>query len=256
MQPGVAVVVPWHNQKQIYMWLEAWKVSKADTLYWLILQHDKNGEGCARTKNAGLMEAMRRSFNKVVVLDDDCYPADGMSLEEFADLHIEQLKPKPIGFLEITRPPSRGTPHKHREALMPVAASMGFWDGVGDVDAATDIVLGHTLECLNGFTVFTRYFPLCGMNLAFDLSWWPWCQFIDVPRYDDIWMGWLWQKRAYATGCCFSLDGPRVKHARQSDPWKNLVIEAPNMKANETLWEEIMLSPSIEYDELKKLLPL
>jgi hypothetical protein len=94
------------------------------------------------------------------------------------------------------------------------------------------------------------------MNIAFKpLDWLPWCRFIDVPRFDDIWMGWLWQKEAYRRGFCFRLDGPMVHHSRQSNVFANLKVEAKHLERNETLWHDIATSPHTEYDDLCKLLP-
>ncbi len=267
---STAVIVPWHNLEQRNKWLEAWKIpgdedgrfvrfgSKTSPNPNLILQQDVHGEGCAKTKNKGIRKAMEQGFTAAVILDDDCYPNNEMALEKLVECHLKSLVSVSQEFRRVTRPPSRGNPHTRsgRYRQMEVAASMGYWSGVGDVDAVTQIVLGHELSNHLEDRLHGGYFPLCGMNLAFHLKWWPWCQFVEVPRFDDIWMGFLWQKRAYATGCCFSLEGPWVHHARQSNVWKNLVAEAPNMEANETLWQRIAEAKTIDYDELRKLLPL
>jgi hypothetical protein len=94
------------------------------------------------------------------------------------------------------------------------------------------------------------------MNLAFrPKEWAPWCSFINVPRFDDIWMGWLWQKEAYRRMACFNLNGPFVKHSRQSNVWQNLRDETKYLEASETLWRSIALCRSDSYDDLVKLLP-
>ncbi len=107
-------------------------------------------------------------------------------------------------------------------------------------------------------TMFGRYFPLCAMNYAFKpAEWEPWFYLIeDVGRYDDIWMGWLWQKEAYQRGCCFNLDGPLVRHSRQSNVWANLKNEATYLEENETLWRDIATSTDEGYFALRSLLPL
>ncbi len=273
LRETVAVVVPWHNRDQIAGWKQCWNV---DQYAWneqgtasqtglglrgdcLILVQDKNREGCARTKNRGLQLAIQAWFQVAVVLDDDCFPTKEIpTLEHLIDGHLKALDPRVSDFCLLTEPPSRGSPHtkEGRSRRMEVAASMGFWDGVGDLDAVTQLLKGTEVWVHSPQIVTDEYFPLSGMNLAFRLKWWPWCSFVEVDRYDDIWMGWLWMKRAYALGCCFALDGPRILHSRQSDVWANLRAEAPNMEVNETLWQKIATHPSIEYDELKKLLPL
>jgi hypothetical protein len=95
------------------------------------------------------------------------------------------------------------------------------------------------------------------MNLAFrPKDWLPWCRFIDVARFDDIWMGWLWQREAYRRGYCFNLASPFVRHARQSNVWRNLVQEAVYLEQSETLWRNIALHQVGDYQSLRALLPV
>lgn len=263
---SVHVVVPWHNEEQFEQFCEAWQVLNVGcvtfcdetTIATFAPQRDTTKAGCAATKNAGIMRAIAAGADVVVVLDDDCFPTDTRN-SRLASLvlgHLAALKPQPVPmFRTVTKPASRGTPFKpeNRCMTMPVAASMGFWVGVGDYDAPSQLVYGpeHPMK-FKTRPVFGQYFPLCGMNLAFTATWWPWCKFIDVPRYDDIWQGWLWQKKAYSMGYCFNLGGPLVRHASQSNVWANLKDEAQNAERNETLWREIAEARSHEYEELKR----
>lgn len=257
-QPA-AVVVPWCDRRQIELFCQAWGVEYSNLRpEWLVLQHDVARRGCAVTKNAGVLEAVNRGYETVVVLDDDCYPAEPhQTLSDLAAAHVRALRPQPVElFAAVTDPPSRGTPYGDRTMLMPVAASMGFWSQVGDYCAVRQLAFRGAEMRFNHEAVFGRYFPLCGMNLAFRPGdWEPWCRFVDVPRFDDIWMGWLWQKEAYRRQHCFSLAGPTVRHSRQSDPWRNLEVEVRHLKANETLWKAIAAAPSGEYATLRALLP-
>ena len=284
MSEKICVVVAWWNEEQIERFLSAWGIELVDAypmaigdrleaigqrLDWLVLQRDVSREGCARTKNKGVQEAIRRGADIVVVLDDDCFPdlpvrdigPAGMEsqLQWFARLHQAQLVPQSIPlFAAVTEPPSRGTPYHQRHVVMPVAASMGFWTDIGDYDALGQLVHGATKPMtFHQEPVFGRYFPLCGMNLAFrPKDWLPWCEFIDVPRFDDIWMGWLWQREAYARGYCFNLNGPLVRHSRQSNVWANLRAEAVHLERNETLWRDIATYKETDYASLRKLLPV
>lgn len=257
-----AVVVPWHNPAQRDAFLEAWGVEGSPD--WLVLQHDKDREGCGVTKNKGIREATARGAEIVVVLDDDCYPCDGrfepaaVSLEILAKAHVAALQPQRVPrFAAVTYPPSRGTPYRETELVMPVAASMGFWVEVGDHCAVRQLAFNGEPMTYFREPKFGRYFPLSGMNLAFrPADWLPWCQFIDVPRFDDIWMGWLWQREAYRRGYCFNLNGPTVRHVRQSNVWANLQQEARYLEANETLWQKIAMHPQDDYDSLRSLLPV
>jgi glycosyltransferase involved in cell wall biosynthesis len=245
------VVIPWHNAGQLAAFLSAWGISADEES--AIFQQDKTREGCARTKNRGIKAAMEAGAEVVIVLDDDCYPENGQTFAQFIQAHEQALNPQPVElFAVVTDPPSRGTPYFNRTVTMPVAACMGFWTHVGDYDAPGQLVHGATKPMMfKRQAIYGRYFPLCGMNLAFRVSEWPWCQFIDVPRLDDIWQGFLWQRRAFADGKCFNLYGPFVRHSRQSNVWKNLLEEAKNLERNETLWQDIVKLPLASYEAMK-----
>lgn len=254
-----AVLTPWHNQVQRGAFLAAWHVGKRAPL---IMARDEDGIGCARMKNLLLDKAEEAGIDGVVVLDDDCYPdpsAGTVSLLDLIENHWKCLRPQPVPMaVEVTRPMSRGTPYRNRALTMPVAASMGFWSHVGDYDALGQLVHGatHPME-FERRTIFGSYFPLCGMNLAFyPKRWRPWCEFIDVSRFDDIWMGWLFEKEAYRRGHCFNLGGPIVRHSRQSNVWVNLRDEAKWLEANETIWQYIAESSATDYPSLRGLLPV
>ena len=193
----------------------------------------------------------------IIVLDDDCFPSrEANTLNELIAKHLDALQPQEVEmFQTVTDPPSRGTPYFQRTAKMPVAASMGFWTEIGDYDAPGQLIHGARKPMeFRRDPIHGKYFPLCGMNLAFRSEWWPWCQFIDVPRFDDIWQGFLCHKKAYAEGYCFNLNGPVVRHSRQSNVWQNLRDEAPSMERNETIWQDIHKSDSLDYEELAGLI--
>jgi len=136
---------------------------------------------------------------------------------------------------------------------MEVAASMGFWEEIPDRDAVSQLSHGATAKMkFRPQVIYGQYFPLSGMNMAFRSSEWPWCQFINVPRFDDIWQGFLWQKKAYAERKCFALTAATVRHSRQSNVWENLKQEAANLQRNETIWAEIEAGPLLPYEEMLK----
>lgn len=256
------IVVPYHNPAQIQKFCAQWGVEDMDKDTLTLFCHDSAGCGCARTKNAGVRCAVEEyNAEIVVILDDDCYPVpgSGMNLAKFAEAHVKNLiTPCPVEMFEaITNPRSRGTPRFYTTKLYPVAASIGFWRGSGDFSAVDD--LASVKGSMIGFTmrsIFGRYFALSGMNIAFrPKDWLPWCQFIDVPRYDDIWMGLLWQKEAYRRGFCFSFNGPEVFHDKQSNKFANLRHEAKWLEENETLWLKILESEATDYATLRALLP-
>lgn len=248
------VVVPWHNRNQLDLFIDAWKVSFSDER--ILFQQDRDKSGCALTKNSGIRRAIDDGAEILIVLDDDCFPETDQTLDSFINAHEQALKPQLVEMFEVvTDPPSRGTPYFNRTITMPVAASMGFWSEIGDYDAAAQLVHGarHPMT-FSRKTMHGRYFPLCGMNLAFRATEWPWCQFVNVPRFDDIWQGFLWQRKAFAQGQCFNLAGPIVRHSRQSNVWANLRDEVLNLERNETIWKDIYQSQLTTYDEIMQLL--
>lgn len=252
----VKVIVPWHNPDQKNKFLAAWGVEHLQPNCLLLVQ-DADKRGCANTKNEGIRQAIESGAKAVVILDDDCFPDKTLrlydSLEEFVQMHLDRLnRPAEVPlFRQVTEPPSRGTPYHNLTVKMPVAAVMGFWTEVGDYDAVGQLAHGPaTRMTFDRAVVHGSYFPLCGMALAFRLDWWPWCRFIPVNRFDDIWQGWLWQKRAYRQGFCFDLGGPLVRHSRQSNVWANLKDEAIHLETNDTLWRTIAEAPDLEYEEL------
>ncbi len=252
------IVVPWHRQEELMAFCTAWNIKSGCIPEWLIFQHDAQREGCGVTKNKGILKAMDFGADVIIVLDGDCYPSHEVgTLMDLIDAHIDALKPQRVQLYQaVTDPPSRGTPYFALTVEMPVAASMGFWLNVPDYCAVRQLAYNAKPMDFSRTTIFQRYFALCGMNIAFRPSeWLPWCQFIDVPRFDDIWMGWLWQKEAYRRGHCFNLNGPLITHARQSNVWSNLIDEAVHLKATETLWSTIALCKDESYESLRKLLP-
>jgi len=250
-----AVVVPYIDENQLGRWLAAWRITTVPD--WLLIVEDERRDGCAVTKNRGVDMAVDNGADVVVILDDDCFPTC-WKLEQHARLHVEQLTPTVVEsmFVAVTDPPSRGTPYFDRTVTMPVAASMGFWEGIGDYDAARQLAHSQGPMTFRYQAIHGRYFPLCGMNLAFRPGDWdPWWRFVDVPRFDDIWSGWMWQRHAYGLGYCFNLNGPPVQHVRQSNPWRNLQVEARHLEANESLWKQIAVHPDPTYENLSRLLP-
>jgi len=250
------VVVPWHNRSQLDAFIDAWKIEWSDDR--VLFQQDTSKEGCAVTKNKGIRRAIDDGAKTIIILDDDCFPHDGQSLTAFITAHEYALQPQPVPMFDVvTDPPSRGTPYFSRTVTMPVAASMGFWSHVGDYDACGQLVHGATKPmAFDTRPRWGRYFPLCGMNLAFRATEWPWCQFVNVARFDDIWQGFLWQRQAYAQRYCFNLAGPLVRHSRQSNVWANLRDEAVNLERNETIWKDIDEMPQMGYDESLEFLGL
>lgn len=244
------VIVPWHNKEQVAKFCDEWNVTMYDPRF--IFEQDLGWKSCAKTKNLAMQRAISLGEQYVLILDDDCFPNGDCSIEEMISHHQDNFNDtcEVESFLAVTSPPSRGTPYFKRNILRQCVASMGFWKFIGDYDAPSQLVHGAYKKM--GFykaAIFGHYFPLCGMNLALDLNFYPWCKFIDVPRFDDIWMGFILQRRAYELGHCFAMNGPVVTHSRQSNVWQNLRDEAPNMELNETMWQHVIETKGMSYNE-------
>jgi hypothetical protein len=93
------------------------------------------------------------------------------------------------------------------------------------------------------------------MNFAFRRGWVDCALQVEgCNRWEDIFGGWVFQKIAYEQGCCFNLNGPVVRHSRQSNVWHNLREEAKYIEQNETLWEIIAKAPyGLSANSLRKL---
>jgi reversibly glycosylated polypeptide/UDP-arabinopyranose mutase len=146
----------------------------------------------------------------------------------------------------------RGLPYRHTSSLANVYVSMGLWRGSPDLDAIatltdqpTDALAGARTRVMPSY----QYFPLSGMNLAFrrDVA----CLMYFAPmgagqpfsRFDDIWCGLVVQRVFRHLGYSIVCGRPWINHRRASDPFVNLVKEAPGIGANENLWQTIDAIP-------------
>lgn len=248
---NIKAITPWHNPTQFRMFCDAWKIPRTGHSRLLAI-NDKTKQGCAKTKNEGIRLAIEYGADIVIVLDDDCYPAKEYAdvanpLNHFINAHVKSLTTaQPVELCPaITDPPSRGTPYYSRHLDLMPAASMGYWQNVGDYDALGQLIHGaqHPME-FRRIPMFGQYFAMSGMNIAFWTKDWPWFKFVDVARFDDIWMGFIFQRYAYDSTRCISLNGPDVLHSRQSNVWANLRDEAKHLEDNESLWMKAMVTPN------------
>ncbi len=260
---NTAVVVPWHTPAVRDEFLAHWGLNGATLPDWLVLQQDTDRSGCAVTKNRGILAAVNAGAETVVVLDSDCFPDTAMgspkTLEGMMEAHLEALKPQEFPVFEVTTdPPARGVPYFNRSIKLPVAASLGWWSGIPDRDAARQLIEGAEAPMLyNRCVVYGRPTMLCGMNIAFRPGeWQPWCNFIEVSRMDDVFMSWLWCKEAARRNHCFNFNGPTVRHSRQSKIFASLVDEARWLEFNENIWAEVWIHPATDYPTLRKLFPV
>lgn len=201
----------------------------------------------------GFLVAWWGGADRVLTLDDDVRP-DG-DCENFAARHMEAMKhPKWMSSLFGMR--VRGIPYKNPGELADVVANVGLWTNHPDLDAVTQLGYGaqevfdsgnppHIYPRCNWIVPHGQFAPVCGMNLMLDrkvlpLSYFPLMgEGQPFARMDDIWAGIILKHCCDALGWHVSVGKPFVDHQKASDPFVNLVKEAPGIGANERFWQRI-----------------
>ena len=191
----------------------------------------------------GFLEAVRRGAQVVLTLDDDCLPRVGP--KAFLNQHVHNLSGRDVWASTVPGMRTRGLPYRLPRDDRPVALSMGLWSGHPDQDAACQLREPVTgFEPPPGVRLMhpDQLFPLCGMNLAFRRELLPAMYFpfmgegSPYARFDDIWCGLVSQTVCATLGWGVVVGEPHVRHARASDPMRNLVKEAPGVAAHEQFW--------------------
>jgi hypothetical protein len=199
----------------------------------------------------GFWRAWVMGADYIFTLDDDCFPVGG----DYVRQHLQNLEATPVWHSSVPHLRVRGLPYANAGTLRNVYVSMGLWVGHPDVDAIQllahpspggerrDPVLDRGLS--SRLMPGEQYFPLCGMNLAFRreaacLMYFP-PMGLNSPysRFDDIWAGLVLQRICRHLRYGIVCGQPVVEHRRASDPFTNLVKEAPGIRTNENLWQII-----------------
>lgn len=196
----------------------------------------------------GFWKAWQEGASCVFTIDDDCHPAgDDLIAEHLRNLHETPMWQSTVPGLRV-----RGLPYRNVGGPLPVDVSVGLWLGVPDLDSVQS--LAHDGTNAGGNLVSNvrsrvmpseQYFPMSGMNLAVRreaacLMYYP-PMGKDSPygRFDDIWCGLVVQRICRHLRHSIVCGRPFVAHLRASDPFANLVKEAPGIDANERMWELI-----------------
>jgi Reversibly glycosylated polypeptide len=196
----------------------------------------------------GFWQAWRMGADVVFTLDDDCFPV-GL---DYVDRHLQNMTATPRWGSTVRHLRVRGLPYTNVGALPRVAVSVGLWVGHPDIDAVQslaraprplDAIIDRGLE--SWVLPAEQYFPICGMNLALRrevicLMYFP-PMGLGSPyaRFDDIWAGLVLQRICRHLRLSIVCGHPVVEHRRASDPFVNLVKEAPGIRANESIWESV-----------------
>lgn len=197
----------------------------------------------------------------VVTLDDDCYPEagyDGGYLSEIRRaLETRWSDDRWHNTLGPDGMHPRGYPYDLREKRQLTAIHHGMWSNIPDLDARTQSRWPEyrTTPFRSIERVATgRYFPMCGMNLAFRPEVVPLMYFLlmgkdregrpwPFDRFGDIWCGVLAKRVLDHLGWAVSSGAPSVHHSRASNVETNLVKETPGYPVNELLWRVVSSTP-------------
>lgn len=190
----------------------------------------------------GFLIACELGAEWILTLDDDCrpWPATGpICAAHLAAMRFTQCQPT-AGMR------TRGLPYRNLGEIQSLL-NMGLWCNVADVDGPAGLLSQPFFTPPTGRQLAhprARY-PLCGMNLFFRADLTPALYFPlmgrgqPFRRFDDIWCGWIFQKLAEHLSIPWSFGEPWIEHVRASDPFANLIKEAPGITANETLWQQV-----------------
>lgn len=207
---------------------------------WIISRRD------SAIRSFGFLMAYRAGAEIIYTLDDDCIRIQP-SVESFQQEHLKSFCSNKWTELYPGQR-TRGLPY-YNKGFKTIALNVGLWTRNPDLDAIQ--TLSGSGESWPSERPPTRliprgqYFPMSGMNLCFRRSVVPLMYFplmgegYPYRRFDDIWCGIIMKKICDHLDLSVSAGHPYIEHARASDPFVNLVKEAPGIAANEGFWEEI-----------------
>ncbi len=225
-----------HERLQAYSWSEIDSMLPDPTI---ISRQD------SAIRSFGFWQAWSAGAQIIFTLDDDCYPTD----DDFVEMHRDNLYRTPAWTSSVPGMRVRGLPYHNAGVLRDVFVSMGLWRGYPDLDAINTLAgsqpTGPLLKAGTRVIPSQQYFPMSGMNLAFRrevaclMYFAPMGRGQPFARFDDIWCGIVLQRICRHLGYSIVCGEPVVDHRRASDPFINLVKEAPGVGFNEHLWELI-----------------
>ena len=239
----------------IYDWVEHYSWEDIDKEFgpksWIIPRRSDT------IRSYGYYKASKKRTDYVLTVDDDCYPERNYR-GGFLKLMQKALEKKPINGRwwntldsDIIFP--RGYPHEEREAAHEVILHHGLWSNVPDLDAVTQMKYPKfkTRPFKDTEIIpWGKYFPMCGMNVAFKAKAIPAMYFLLMGKdsngkrwpYDragDVWCGLFIKKISDHLGHSMSSGAPSVHHSRASNVDVNFKKEKPTMPVHEKLWKKV-----------------
>lgn len=174
----------------------------------------------------------------ILTFDDDVTPVG-----DTIGNHLQALEKRvPVSWLSTASEYTRGFPYSIRNEAE-VVLSHGVWEGSGDWDAPTQLVMGdkRQVSFYKGPIPKGIYYPMCSMNLAFKrkvlpyIFQAPWA--LGINRFDDIFAGIVSKREIDQHGWAVVSGYAVVSHEKASDPFKNLKNEASGIELNEIFWK-------------------
>jgi reversibly glycosylated polypeptide/UDP-arabinopyranose mutase len=189
----------------------------------------------------GFLIARELGAEWVLTLDDDCFPRDRPICQAHLEAMAKHRTCQPTAGMR-----TRGLPYRQLGELA-TCLNMGLWCNVPDLDGPQGLTQQPYFTPPAGSTLANprQRYPLCGMNLFFHVDMVPALYFPlmgegqPYRRFDDIWAGWIFQKVAEHCRIPWSFGEPWIEHIRASDPFANLVKEAPGIVVNESFWQTV-----------------
>ena len=253
----ISIVKDWHHY--------SWREIDADLggKSWIIPRRS------SAIKSYGFLKAYQAGHSSIWTLDDDCFPEEwdsGWRYPGLIEHYLAQSRLEDSWFNTIGRSKGamdlypRGYPYGIRQTQFPVMIHHGLWSGIPDLDGITALE-HHELkleQCNKIERIPTgKFFPMCGMNLAFRREMTPAMYFmlqghmkgvkwdhtdaglkaLPFDRFDDIWAGLFAKKIADHLGYAVTTGAPSIVHTKLSDPTQRVIKEGPGIAANELLWE-------------------
>jgi len=218
-------------------------------------------------RSFGYYKAYQQEPDMIVTMDDDCYPLkkhhpESAPQKNFLGLHWRNLKEmvtleeeRWVSTIEDFRP--RGLPYKNLKnevSYSNIVLSHGLWYNVPDFDGMSQVrssqIEGQTGYAKKQVIPKGKFYSMCGMNLAWKPEITPILYFLlmgqsedggpwGYDRFGDIWAGVLSKKIIDHLEKEVYSGYPIIWHDRASNPFSNIVKEAPGLQENEWLWEAV-----------------
>lgn len=199
-------------------------------------------------RSFGYYVAARERPDMIVTLDDDCYPDP--ATPAFLERHWQRLNGSadPAWVSSVAGVSPRGMPYFEDVRRAPAVLNHGLWTNVPDFDAPTQLQQRRTpvsITLVNQTIPRGRYYPMCGMNVAWRTAATPALYFLlmgrdyQFDRFGDIWAGILFKRICDHLGLAINSGEPHIIHRRASNPFANLRKEAPGLEVNETFWQAV-----------------